>query len=334
MKKIAERVFQVPTGSPDEDFEQLVGAFGEELRNLRLYMELADSFSPGDQNVSSAISVVEDFARDVRDSGISHVLEDISKKSYAAQDKRDALNSLLTAIESSFDGQIDFANLNYDTLLLAALTDLFDAYLSDMGDGREMRMMALRDGGAEKKCLGLRTEPELMPGRRIGLVHLHGSLVYWRDVHTGQSFKIPVEATRESAQWNAVRNKTTPLRPTIVLSSARDKAHEILQHPYSVAYEYTENSLRKSKHWMIIGYSFRDEPVNEILAKCFESHGESKPQVMVVGSKTSPTLEAILAGLRWNVEDDRFVNWLTIDREGVAGVEKRSSWDTFSARAD
>ncbi|MCG2622688.1 hypothetical protein LVY72_12315 [Arthrobacter sp. I2-34] len=120
MKEIAERA--LPHGATtDDDFEVLVGAFGAESRTLTYLQQLAALVSPQDAKLLEAIAQVSDFAEQVRDNGISHVLEVIFERSRAYRDESESMHDFVEAIVEAFDGKIAFGNLNYDTLLLAAL---------------------------------------------------------------------------------------------------------------------------------------------------------------------------------------------------------------------
>lgn len=74
MKELAARA--LPDGvRSEDDFEQLVGAFGAESRTLSTLETLATLTSPQDRKLRRAIRRVSSFAERVRDYGVSHVLE-------------------------------------------------------------------------------------------------------------------------------------------------------------------------------------------------------------------------------------------------------------------
>ena len=134
MKEIAERA--LPDGATSaEDFEVLVGAFGAESRTLDVLDTLAGLTKPSDKKLRKAIRRVSKFAEQVRDTGVSHVLEVIAERSHAYVDEAQSLYDLVTAITESFDGKVVIGNLNYDTLLLAALLMVCQSDLADMGHG-------------------------------------------------------------------------------------------------------------------------------------------------------------------------------------------------------
>ncbi|WP_344716755.1 hypothetical protein [Gordonia defluvii] len=130
MRELAERA--LPDGvSGDEDFEILVDSFGAESKTLEMLSRLAELKDPGDKALLAAIVQTSEFALRVRDVGISHVLEVIHSRSHASHDEADHLFSLVEGVTSAFD-EVTFGNLNYDTLLLAALMHVCDSRLADM----------------------------------------------------------------------------------------------------------------------------------------------------------------------------------------------------------
>lgn len=120
MKEIAERA--LPAGATsDGDFEILVGAFGAESRTLSYLHELASLVSPQDEDLRSAIRQVSEFAEQVRDEGLSHVLEVIFERSQGWSDGTPNLHEFVEAITEAFDGKIAVGNLNYDSPAFGAV---------------------------------------------------------------------------------------------------------------------------------------------------------------------------------------------------------------------
>ena len=97
--------------------------------------QLAALVSPQDGDLRDSIRRVSEFAQQVRDSGLSHVLEVIFDQSVGEWDSASAMHDLVDAITGSFGGRVVFGNLNYDTLLLAALLYSCKDELADLGHG-------------------------------------------------------------------------------------------------------------------------------------------------------------------------------------------------------
>lgn len=330
IQEIAERA--LPEGaSGADDFEHLVGAFGAESRTLGLLETLANLTAPADTKLLESISQVSNFAEQVQDTGISHVLQVIAERSHGRAHDSEHLYNLIGEIVGSFKGKVVFSNLNYDTLLLAALLEVCRSELADMGHGWRQATVTVGNGEQKRKINvpALRTDPaDFPPDKRVQLLHIHGSLAYWASLDGKVHAKMPIELLRGEGQWDAVRGQTTDVRPVVVLANHRDKASHISEYPFKLAYEMFADSLTKANNWLIIGYSFRDDPVNSTLRKEFIER-TTKPHVLVVTYGESPSRLEIERALGWGAEDGLSVEWLTIYREGADGFEESHVWRNF-----
>lgn len=329
MKEIAEQA--LPNGvTSDEDFEVLVGAFGAESRALGGLERLADLTKPKDEKLKRAINRVALFAEEVRDNGISHVLQVIFERSHAYQAESQDLHDFIRAVASAFDGQVTFANLNYDTLLLSGLITVCQPDLADMGHG--FRKVTVRTAETSTRVPALRkTESDFPIERRIRLLHLHGSVTFWSDAQRSVFAKLDRAFLESHDQWEALRASDTDMRPTVVLANQRDKMAHVQEFPFSLAYSLFSQSLTTADKWLIVGYSFRDETVNSRLRDEF-SERDPKPQVLVVTHGKSPARKEIERALGWGKEDGDSKPWLSINREGADGIERTADWAAFSAR--
>lgn len=328
MKEIAERA--LPDGvTSAEDFEQLVGAFGAESRTLSTLETLASLTSPTDRKLRRAIRRVASFAEQVRDNGVSHVLEVICERSRAYHDDAADLHALVSAILDSFDGRVVFGNLNYDTLLLAALMHVCrSGDLADMADGRTRVTVTVNDE-EEREVPALRaTAGDFPTGRRVRLLHLHGSLTYWANKDRTIYAKLPKDLLDDGDQWKAVREGTTNVRPAVVLANPKDKAQHVSEYPFSLAYKMFKNALKRSDHWVVIGYSFKDAPVNQMLASVFLEY-EDKPSVLVCTYGDQPSREEVERALGWGADDGDSKDWLTFSRRGANGLQDTRPWERF-----
>lgn len=335
MKRLAKHA--LPHGAESEDdFEVLVGAFGVETSNLSTLHELASLTSPENTELAEAIEMVRDFSEQVRFNGISHVLEVICERTHAAKAKTEQLNALITAILDGFDGRVSFGNLNYDTLLLAELLRIRrerGESVADLANG-SAKVTVTVGSSKEKEVQELRRNvADFPPQHRIRVLHLHGSLTYWNVPAKDQYVKIKKEDLQDCGQWEAVRDQTTEARPVVVLANPRDKATHVTDYPFTVAYEAYKDSLRESDFWLIIGYSFRDPHVNRILQREFLRKDRS-PRVLVVTHGRTPTRQHIEDAFGWGAEDPESSEWLTINRDGANGLEKRDDWKKFVPDSD
>ncbi|WP_198008474.1 SIR2 family protein [Leucobacter salsicius] len=328
MKELADRV--LPHGAnSNEDFEILVGALGAESRTLDVLNTLAELTEPEDELLRTSIKQVADFAEQVRDSGVAHVLQVIAERSRAYQDDSENLHALTQSIIDSHGGDVVIANLNYDTLLLSALLQTCKQEMADMGHGMQHAKVKLGKLG-EHRVQKLRLEATDFPiSRRVQLLHLHGSLTYWTKPDRSLQVKLDRDLVRGPHVWNAIRNKTSRIRPAVVLAARRDKAEHVAQQPFALAYEMFVKGLVNADHWLIIGYSFRDEPVNARLREEFLNRAD-KPKVLVVTYGDDPERHNVERAFGWGAEDEDN-DWLTIIRTGADGAEKTPEWAMFTS---
>ncbi|WP_136031633.1 SIR2 family protein [Microbacterium sp. PF5] len=333
MKEIAERA--LPAGvTSEDDFEVLVGAFGAENRTMGYLERLAALTQPQDDELQAAIQLVANFAARVRDTGLSHVLQVIFENSHAYADDAEHLHSFVTAVTSSFDGRVSLSNLNYDTLLLSAVLTVCNmAEVADLADGRTKVSIVDGDGDTVARVPLLReTRHDFSPKHRVLLLHLHGSITYWAGQEGTVYAKLSRDHLEDLEQWQAVRDGTTGLRPVVVLANQRDKSAHVQEFPFSLAYEMFVDSLATSNHWLIVGYSFRDEPVNAKLQAEFNDRArEEKPRVLVVTHGDDLAVHVVERAFGWGKEDGSSVDWLTVVRTGANGVENTAEWAEFIA---
>lgn len=326
MREIADKTLPGGATSAD-DFELLVGAFGAESRTLGLLDTLAGLTEPTDDALRAAIQDVAEFAGRVHDTGVSHVLQVIAERSHAYLDDAQHLHDLVESLVDDFDGEVTFGNLNYDTLLLAALLHVCQVDLADLGHGWRTVRVTTESGPREVRALR-RTADEFPDDRRVKLLHLHGSLTYWATRDEQVFAKLPREMLDGDEQWRAIREGTTNVRPVIVLANQRDKSDSVTQFPFSLAYEMFGRSLTRADHWLVIGYSFRDDPVNAMLRGEFINR-DPKPRVHVVTHGEEPRRRTVERAFGWGREDGPSNDWLTIDRDGANGAHDRDGWVDF-----
>jgi hypothetical protein len=159
---------------------------------------------------------------------------------------------------------------------------------------------------------------------------LHGSVTFWSDADRTIFAKLDREYLTTHNQWDAVRNRETNVRPVVVLANQRDKAAHVREFPFSLAYEMFVEALESSDRWLIVGYSFRDEPVNSKLRAEFADRAE-KPRVLVVTNGDEPSRRDVERALGWNREDGPSRSWLNFDRKGADGLTALSKWNDFSS---
>ncbi|OBG55183.1 SIR2 family protein [Mycobacterium sp. E183] len=327
MQKVAQHQ---PTGDPVTDFEVLIGAFGGQSDILEDLAVFADLTKNSDKEIANAIQKVRDFVSEVQRRGIGHTLQIISERSYSDTARRQPLRSFFESVLSTFQDCVTVANLNYDTLVLSVLAETYWRDLTDMANGR-YDAGTVKVGGIPYRSWPLRTAAsEFMPfeQRRIRLLHLHGSLTYWR-FGPDDYRKLPIEAVR-SQIWEIFRNENTFTgRPLVVLANQHEKADHVTKYPYDLAYRVAESGFKDANNWLIVGYSFRDICVNDMLSRCWEARA-NPPQILVVTNSDRLEAETVEDAFGWEHGSAAAHN-LAIERTGAFGLAASSGWSDFTS---
>lgn len=307
-------------GDPMLDFEVLVGAFVTEGSFMQRLKELSSYIDPQDAQLSAAFDRIAVFSESLRWRGVSHVLEVISERTVAETAKKYALNTFIDSILNRFTGRVTISNLNYDTLLLSSLTENHSSSFCDMASGYGEIEVSYGDK-PRFWARPIRTGLNFPDTNRVRLLQLHGSLTWWRGPE-GKVYKFPVDEVRDPQLWAEIRklDYDDVWFPEVVLANQSGKSAQIQQYPFSLAYKGFARSLRESDTWIIAGYSFRDEPVNEKLREAFDEK-QVPPNVFVVTKGDVPSKSDIEKAFSWPAASEDSKNWLTIIRTGVETIE-------------
>ena len=344
MKLISARILQKGESITDADFEELIGAFGLEYKTLELLKKLHVSLDGGDcssatphnsdydtsdSDLLDSFEKVLKFVKNIRNQGLSHVLQVIMEFSELSAGRQHELLHLIDLICHTFNGEVTFGNLNYDSLLLTALLkSSWNDDLADIADGRYLDSVEFSHG-LRVPARYLRDSIEDFPDKRIWLLHLHGSICYWSNLEDKRYWKVDRQNLKSRNLFERMRaGSLGSHEPLVVLSSDSEKTCEVDKYPFSLAYEGFSNSLSHNSAWVIIGYSFRDIPVNEMLKKAFLSQSE-KPKVFVSTVGPEPSRQRIEQVLGWGKEDGDSGSWLFICDKGAFGMEKSFEWKQF-----
>jgi hypothetical protein len=290
MQKVAAHA---RTGDPINDFESLIGAFGDQsdiLRDLTTFADLTED-SP---KISEMIKHVREFVGTVQRKGIGHTLEIIVEHSKPENGVFDTISNFLSLAIGAFSGQICVANINYDDLILTELSkDIYRSEFCDLGTGYGERILEnLLD--TPFRAFPLRTINDLP--RRIRLLNLHGAVTFWQ---VGDDYlKIPLATARKTELWERYRNADIAAAPLIVLANQHDKADHVRLYPFNLAYEVAEDDFRDSDHWLIVGYSFRDTCVNDLLRRSWEVP-RNRPKILIVTKGDNPTTNDVENAFGW-----------------------------------
>ncbi|OFN21188.1 hypothetical protein HMPREF2604_02960 [Corynebacterium sp. HMSC055A01] len=325
MQALAERVNFAGEGGAGSDFEALVGAFGFEARNLGLLGEIADNLGGvSDKSLAAAIEKTRKFSNEVQMRGISHVLEYIDDHAKLENSDLTKLRKIVRDIVDSFpSGNITFANLNYDSILMQGLAPYYKE-LTDMADGSQPLEIDLFGTGS-LTGYPMRVGVNFPRERRIRLVHLHGSLTFWEG-EDGSVVKVKKNDVSEAHPWGPLRTGASNVRPCVVLAKPEDKPEIIKEPPYDLAYEVFEDALGSAKGCVVIGYSFRDDSVNRRIRSAVLNR--SIRSLLVVGT-SSTTREGVLRNLGLTEDELDEAFRVFVHQDGAVGFTSQSQWKDF-----
>ncbi|MDJ0010399.1 SIR2 family protein [Gordonia alkanivorans] len=325
MHKVADHQL---TGDPAKDFEILIGAFGGQSDILEDLATFANLTKGGDPDIVNSIQRVRDFASEVQRRGVGHTLEIITERSYSDTYRRGPVNALFDNVLGAFTNHVTVANLNYDLIVLSALMD-HKRILSDMAHGKYDGGTIAFAGEKHRTWRIRESVAEFMPlsSRRLRLLHLHGSLTFWRFGEDHR--KIQVDAVRLSSLWQTYRDEDTfNGHPLIVLANQNDKAKHIQRFPFNLAYDIADTDLKDADHWLIVGYSFRDECVNDLLSQAWEARRGLPTTILVSTYGNDLTTDTIEDALGWS-RGSADTNNLTVNRDGAFDLCSSPEWTAF-----
>lgn len=315
------------TGDPYRDFEAMIGPLDQQSDSLHDLQELAELVGTESNAVRSAIRTIDTFVKGLRRLGVGHALDIIAVRSIAHWLRRDPVEVFLSSTVNAVTGRITVGNLNYDLLGMAALIEAAGSDFCDMTWGYKRGMFDLLGNGTEVEGGLLRTSRGDFPmSRRVQLVHPHGSLTWLRNPQNGKVYRFDVEDLRMLNLWAEWRDGNTEWEPQVVLTNQSAKSDLVKREPFKLAYDVLYDRLVKADHWLIAGYSFRDECVNEMLAKAWDARG-SVPAVLVVTMGNDLTENEVLDAIGFNVEVDPLPDvFLNVCRCGVSKAPSCQVW--------
>ena len=217
MQAVAQRV---RIDNADRNFEALVAPFDEIVDVTKMMDRLA--VIAGDRRLAVQRSLRESsqFALDVRRHAVSHILEVIAARSKAKHHLIGGVHQFISAVvDSSSGGEVTFGNLNYDSLAMAALCNLYEDRMCDLTDGRYGVKYVEVVPDWPMAGRPLRTTGNMPMSRKISLLHLHGSLTWLHNRSTNQYYRFGVEDLRDSDYWAAWRAGESDWEPVVVLTN-------------------------------------------------------------------------------------------------------------------
>lgn len=308
-----------------DDFEALLGPLDTWDAKIAGLAEL-DGFAQhidGERSFRIALETIRDRLSAVRRHGVSHALEVIDNRSYATWNERAPLERFFRDLKAACGrGRVRVGNLNYDCLNLAAMNSVFGRGMCDMAQGTRTKQVIV-PGEPAVEAFPIRTTPNLIADRHQ-LVHLHGSTGWLRDPK-GVVWKVCIDDVRRTDFWAAYRDKRTEWSPVVVLTNQARKSTVVERDPFHLGYQVFGEALRTSGRWLLVGYSFRDEAVNDLLAKAYRQHA-TPPGLLVITKGDFLTRKTVRQALHLNDTAP-----LTILRNGLGDAPGSKEWNTWAA---
>lgn len=336
------------TGEPRTDFEAMIGPLDQQRENMGDLEDLAELVGKESPAVRTALRTVSGFVEVLRRHGVGHALEVIADRSVADFERRKPVSRFLDAVvnEAAYS-RLTIGNLSYDSLVLASLVENYGHRLCDMADGRPARTKKINlygEGAVAAQAHRLRETLVDFPGARynIRLAHLHGSLTWLRDPDTGIVYRFPIEYLRgevtfldgeaeyTDSHWTRWRTKKSEWEPQVVLTNQSAKSKIVKEPPFSLAYDVLFDALVDSDRWVIAGYSFRDEAINDLMAEAWDKR-RNVPNVLVVTKGDALREIDILDAVGWNLHTDPHPqDILRVYRDGVESAPASPEWATWA----
>lgn len=316
-----------------DDFEQLVGPLddmGETLRRLADVEKVLPA--TGGLNVPGSITDLSDYLDQVRRVGVSHALQTIDERATATLDEREFIDAFVAEVcAGAGAGRVTLGTLNYDGLLLAASMDSLVSKC-DMADGRQTSSVELFPGDDMPwgvSAHALRKNAVFPAGRRLRLLSLHGSVTWLRHRGTADVRKFSHEALRNADYWERWRRGESDWEPEVVLTNQEQKSSLTSRWPFSVAYEELRRSLLRSDRWLIVGYSFKDGPVNELLREVLAERRDDPPLVLVsiYGDAINAAIIEYILGVRKPGQPSSM--WFYVHNAGIKSLMDHWAWDAL-----
>lgn len=331
--------------STHQDFEALVGVLDDLEAGIRTLHPLQQVVSDEARNdLEHSIAAVEEFVRRVHNIGVIHVLEVIRQRTVGLNNKSFyPTTQLIRDATAGFPGGISVGNLNYDQIMMKSILNVWkgckDTFaFSDLANW-SWKDVANPAGLDEKEFLplrpdhehGLATQKGLAP---LELIHLHGSMTWWQPKDCEQVVKMRSTKALNKSWWQVARSENADMSPMVVLANSRRKTEQVKRFPFNVAYSAFANRLAGANHWLIVGYSFRDAALNEVLASSmreFYQHNQVFPKILVstFGNDLNGKLvESVLSSAMEDIElaEDAVV----IDRSGLGAFVNSPDWARFA----
>lgn len=205
---------------------------------------------------------------------------------------QEAINSRLSKFTEFFANQLDTSQkgyvftLNYDLLVETILLDkIGSSYMTDFCFAANK----LKDTNIFKYDFNPRRNEEHYSEsqRKIELHHLHGSLSLFYDYSRNRATKLRSEDIGYEEIYKEIYEERIPLIPAIITGGG--KSDKIVQYPFEFYYRSLKDicDFGLASKLYIVGYSFRDEHINELIMRWIKSVKDYTQGLLIVDYKTT-----------------------------------------------
>jgi NAD-dependent SIR2 family protein deacetylase len=273
----------------DVDFEDLLGPHYLHYMDLRRAMEIVETYAPSDSSARSALETATEAAWGISRTGLKAVLAVLFRTAQSPNSDISPARDFIELLHDHFpEGLVSYFTLNFDNLLHRAVRAIFRDFstVQDLAEGWSGKKLLVQ-GRWPVTGNRLRSQYRVRNSNiRAEILHLHGSLQFWREGISGDVFKLSDEAIRSADLLKSLGGvKPKMLRPVVLVGTSELKAHFLAQAPYAQAFERMRESLAESTHLVIAGTSMRDEHIREEVLSAMTARDMN---VMVVDKCETP----------------------------------------------
>jgi hypothetical protein len=321
-------------GDPATDFEAMIGPLADHRAAMEDLRGLATVIDAKDLDLREACQTVDQFVEALQRQGRGHALEIIAANSVASFDLRVKVADFVDAVVDVAAGdKVVLANLSYDSLVMASLADRHQGGFCDMAVGYGLADFVLHPDAGRITGRRIRTAADLWPtGNRaaIELVHLHGSLTWWKHPVTGEVYKFGIDELRDIEQWKAWRLGGSSWEPQVVLTNQAGKLAAVMKHPFNLAYERLRLQFSKADLWLFAGYSFRDGCLNDVARQELAAR-TMPPSILVVTHGDDPSEDRVKEALGFAALPKNLLPRVRIVRRGIELAPHEAEWELWQA---
>ena len=130
--------------------------------------------------------------------------------------------------------------------------------------------------------------------------------------------------------WSKIRPGELMYDPVVVLANVKNKDKYVQEAPYHEAYCQFEQHLKDSAQWLIVGYSFRDIAVNQMLRRAIDYRKFNafvRLEILVSDVNSSVNKELLSQALEMSFSE--LENKVTFHHEGACNLLRSPEYLKF-----